>query len=197
MSVEETLRDANRLFLKKRFRDAITLYDAVLATNPKQVIALNNKGYSLGKLKDHERAILCYDEALQITPDDKTLLINKISSLRKTKRYEEAIKYCDQILEKNAKDAITLYHKERILHSSGDYKGAISCCDVILERHPGNGDVLFDKSTSLAMLDSADSSLDALDQAIRESFQFKIKARGHKAFAKLCDDPRFLQLVSD
>jgi hypothetical protein len=65
-----------------------------------------------------------------------------------------------------------------------------------LEGHPENGDVLFDKSASLAMLDSADHSLDALDKAVKTSPQFKIKAKNHKAFAKLYGDPRFLQIVS-
>ncbi|WKT57412.1 hypothetical protein QVH35_08410 [Candidatus Nitrosotenuis chungbukensis] len=51
MSVEEMLEDANRLFLKKKFHDALSMYDKVLAINPRQVVALNNKGYSLGKAK--------------------------------------------------------------------------------------------------------------------------------------------------
>ncbi|WKT57411.1 tetratricopeptide repeat protein [Candidatus Nitrosotenuis chungbukensis] len=151
----------------------------------------------MAKLKDHERAIRCYDEALQITPNDKTILINKASSLRKMKKYGEAINYCNQILEENPKDAIALYHKERILFSLGNYRDSVYCCDVILEGHSENGDVLFDKSASLAMLDSTEHALDTLREAVRVSRQFKIKAKNHKAFAKLYDNPRFLQLVSD
>ena len=89
-SLEKNLEDANQLFFKKRFREASLMYNKVLSIDPKHIVALNNKGYSLSKLKDHVNTISCYDIALQILPDDKTLLINKISSLRKMKEYEKA-----------------------------------------------------------------------------------------------------------
>ena len=67
---------------------------------------------------------------------------------------------------------------------------------MILENHPENGEVLFDKAASLAMLNNIDDSLDILAKAVGASQQFRIKAKGHKAFVKLYDNTRFLQLVS-
>ena len=83
MVVMGKIDDANELFLKKRFADAIKKYENVLQIEPDNLIALNNKGYTLSKLKKHSQALSCYDESLRKNPNDKTVLINKISTFRK------------------------------------------------------------------------------------------------------------------
>ena len=71
---------ANELFLNKKFEDAIFQYELILQDDPHNLLALNNKGYSLSKLKKFESAIECYDQSLRIKPDDKIVLVNKISA---------------------------------------------------------------------------------------------------------------------
>ena len=51
------LDHANNLFLEKKFQDAITKYAKFLESNPDNLIALNNMGYALSKLKKFESAI--------------------------------------------------------------------------------------------------------------------------------------------
>ena len=41
----------NELFLEKKFQEAIKKYDSILEKEPNNLTALNNKGYSLSKLK--------------------------------------------------------------------------------------------------------------------------------------------------
>ena len=77
---------ANELFLNNKFEDAIFQYELILQDDPHNLLALNNKGYSLSKLKKFEAAIKCYDQSLKIKPDDKIVLVNKISAYRKTGR---------------------------------------------------------------------------------------------------------------
>ena len=77
------LNEANKLFLKKHYRDAVTIYEKILKLDSTNINAINNKGYALSKSKDYKDAIDCYNEGLRIKPNDKTLLINKISALRK------------------------------------------------------------------------------------------------------------------
>ena len=43
--------EGNQLFLNKKFQECIRKYEIVLEREPKNLIALNNKGYSLSKLK--------------------------------------------------------------------------------------------------------------------------------------------------
>ena len=75
----EDIDIANRLFLSKKFTDALELYEKILKTDSKNLIALNNKGYTLTKLKRFEEALACYTSSLEIQSNDKTVQVNKIS----------------------------------------------------------------------------------------------------------------------
>ena len=46
------VEEGNELFLKKKFQESIKKYEIVLEHEPNNLIALNNKGYSLSKLKN-------------------------------------------------------------------------------------------------------------------------------------------------
>ena len=102
------LDEGNRLFLNGKYREAITCYDKILNTDPKNLSSLNNKGYALSKLKDFENAINCYNDALQISPDDVSVLINKISSLRKQGNFVTSLSICNEILNQNPRYKIAL-----------------------------------------------------------------------------------------
>ena len=62
--INSILDEGNRLFLKKKFIEAIQFYDRILTENSQNLSALNNKGYALSKLKEYEKAIECYNTAL-------------------------------------------------------------------------------------------------------------------------------------
>jgi len=89
--IMDEINEGNRLFLEKKFQDAIKKYNIILDKEPDNLIALNNKGYSLSKLKKYSDALVCYDKFLQINPNDKTVLINKISLFRKTGEFHKAV----------------------------------------------------------------------------------------------------------
>ena len=81
---------ANELFLNKKFEDAVLQYEKILQNDPQDLSALNNKGYTLSKLKRYEAAIECFNHSLQIKPDDKLVQVNIISVYRKTGRIDDA-----------------------------------------------------------------------------------------------------------
>ena len=80
-SIDGLIESANNLFLKKRFLDAIPIYEKILKIDPTNLNAVNNKGYALSKSKDYKNAIDCYNHGLKINPNDKSLIINKICLL--------------------------------------------------------------------------------------------------------------------
>ncbi|MGQ0606776.1 MAG: tetratricopeptide repeat protein [Candidatus Nitrosotenuis sp.] len=193
---ESTLRQANKLFLTKKYLDAIILYDQILKESPSNLDALNNKGYVLSKLKKYTEAILCYDAGLAIQPNEKTLLINKISSLRKIESYDTALHCCNQILKINPNDNTVLYHKERILLATENYLDAVQCCDRILSDYPENSEVLFDKAVALSKIGKDDEAISALRGAIRSDQKMKHRTKNHSAFLKYHTNQEFLRIVS-
>ena len=58
------LDQANDLFIKKKFDDAIRKYAQILKKEPENLIVLNNMGYALSKLKKFNAALECYDKSL-------------------------------------------------------------------------------------------------------------------------------------
>ena len=44
--IMDEINEGNRLFLEKKFQDAIKKYNIILDKEPDNLIALNNKGYS-------------------------------------------------------------------------------------------------------------------------------------------------------
>jgi len=194
---KEAIDDANRLFLAKKFSEACVIYDRILGEDPHNIAALNNKGYSLSKLKEYRAALACYDSALAISPGDKTLLTNKISSLRKMKRYEDALEYCNRILDSHPRDNITLYHKERILFSMERYLESAECCDAILESYQENEEVLFDKACALAKAGKTDTAIPILAKCATLNHSLKNKMKSHSAFSNISASREFLEIISE
>lgn len=52
-------------------------YDEILARNPNDITALNNKGVGLVGQMRYEKAMKCFDKALEIDPEDTTVIYNK------------------------------------------------------------------------------------------------------------------------
>ena len=84
----ELLNEANKLFLKKLFRDSLPIYDEILKSDPENIDVINNKGYALSKMKNYDEAILCYDKGLKINPTEKCLMVNnKNKTCKEIKAY--------------------------------------------------------------------------------------------------------------
>ena len=191
----ELLNEANKLFLKKLFRDSLPIYDEILKSETENIDVINNKGYALSKMKNYDEAILCYDKGLKINPTEKCLLINKISALRKKGKFDNALELCNLILKNDKSENVALYHKLRILYSMKKFTESINICDKLLGLYPNNGDVLFDKSCNYAALGETSSSMLNLKLAIGVSSKFKINAKKNNVFETLKEQEIFLELV--
>jgi tetratricopeptide (TPR) repeat protein len=67
----------------RKYEEAAECFGRVLAIDPNNVLALNNKGFSLFGLGKHKEAIEYYDKALSIDPNNITTLNNKKAAINK------------------------------------------------------------------------------------------------------------------
>ena len=195
-SIDGLIESANDLFLKKRFLDAIPIYEKILKIDPTNLNAVNNKGYALSKSKDYKNAIDCYNHGLKINPNDKSLIINKISALRKMRMFDEALQNCDLFLNENPNELTVLYHKLRILQMIEQFDESVDICNKILNVYPNNGEILFDKAVNLACLGKTPACLKSLKMSIQISNEFKIKAKNSSSFDGLEKNHQFLEIIS-
>lgn len=143
---------ASGKFRKGEYYKAIDYYDKALNLNPNYVIAWNDKGASLARLKKFDDALICYDKALEINPDFALSLINKSSIMNKFQRFEEAIVLYNKLLQldentikkgikgSNYKYPQVLYgilsNKGLSLNRLKKYDESILCYDEILKKNP-------------------------------------------------------------
>ena len=194
--IMKEIDEANNLFLEKKFQDAIKKYNIILDNEPDNLIALNNKGYSLSKLKKYSDALVCYDKFLQINPNDKTVLINKISLFRKTGEFHKAVGICDELLKNNPDELIALYHKLRILKKLDRFAESNTICMKLADIYPENGEVLYEMASNFLKLGDEEQFFNLLRKAVNALPNLKNKSKQNKEFEEFFRDERFLNIVS-
>jgi tetratricopeptide (TPR) repeat protein len=60
-----------------KFQKTLEYYDKLLAINPNDITALNNKGVELTSQRRYEKAIECFDKVLELDPEDSAALHNQ------------------------------------------------------------------------------------------------------------------------
>ena len=195
MVIMDDMAEANELFLKKKFHDAIEKYELILQSQPDNLLALNNKGYSFSKLRKYSEALSCYDESLQKNPADKTVLINKISLFRKTGEFQKALEICDKILENNSDETLVLYHKLRILKKLNRFSESNLICKKLLNSYPENGDIMFDMASNFLNMNDNENFLLTLQKAVNIIPNLKRKSKNNKEFKQFHNDKRFLKII--
>ena len=192
----DEINEGNRLFLEKKFQDAIKKYNIVLDKEPDNLIALNNKGYSLSKLKKYSDALVCYDKFLQINPNDKTVLINKISLFRKTGEFHKAVGICDELLKNNPDEIIALDHKLRILKKLDRFTESNTICMKLIEIYPESGEVLYEMASNFLKLGNIEQFFIYLQKAVNVLPNLKNKSKQNKEFEQFFTNERFVDIVS-
>ena len=194
--IMNNMDEANQLFFKKKFNDAIVKYEIILQSQPDNLIALNNKGYSFSKLKKYSEALSCYDKSLQKNPIDKTVLINKISLFRKIGEHDKALELCDKLLENDSNETLVLYHKLRILKKLNRFLESNIICKKLLNVYPENGDVMFDMACNFLNMNDNENFLLSLQKAVNIIPSLKNKSKNNKEFEKFFTNETFVDITS-
>ena len=82
----------------KRYQESIFIYDKELRINPKNTVALNNKGATLAKNKFNQEALECFEKVLEFDPNDAAAWHNKGVIFDNFKNHKKAIRYYDKAL---------------------------------------------------------------------------------------------------
>jgi len=113
----------------ERAEDALMFINKSLDITPKNIEALLNKGYILGKVDEIEESNKCYDEVLDIDPNNKFALNNKAINLRRLGVFEEALELADRSLRIDPNFINAIANKAEILKGLKKSKEALSFLD--------------------------------------------------------------------
>jgi len=122
----------------KRYEEAITSYDKVIAINPNHNWAWVLRGDALGELGRYEEAIASCDKAIAINPNYDWAWYRRGYSLRQLGRYEEAIASYDKAVTINPNHNWAWYQRGWSLRQLGRYEEAITSFDKAVAINPNH-----------------------------------------------------------
>ncbi len=111
----------NRELLRSlcRFEEALSCYETVLGSNPKEEKCLRGKAYALGALGRHEEALSMWESCLALQPGDREAVERRANCLRELKRFEEAIVVYDGLITSDPGNMRHLMAKSLVLFDMG------------------------------------------------------------------------------
>ena len=130
--IESLLKDGQTLLNLGNPKDALLLYDKILESNPKHVVALLKKGHILGNLGRYDHAILCYDKVLN-QENNLLALLNKGLAHHYVAQYKIAIECFNKVLVKNPQNPTTLYNKASSLIKSGKIQDGLKILSDVVK----------------------------------------------------------------
>jgi len=120
--INSLLDQANNLFLKKRFSEAISFYEEILHSEPDNISALNNIGYSFSKTKNYEKALSHSDAATHYSNGNITPILMKAYFEILTNKIEQAESTILEISKINSGEA----KSKQVENTLDVYKSLIS-----------------------------------------------------------------------
>ena len=162
----ELLARGDELLDAGSYEEAIIYYDAALAIDPSNLLALFNKALALDNLEEFDEAISYYNRVLVIDPTDIDALYNKGLALDNLGKPDEAISYYDAVLEIDPTDIDALYNKGLALDNLGKPDEAISYYNKVLALDPNDVDALYYKGFALDRLGKYSEAITYYDRVL-------------------------------
>jgi tetratricopeptide (TPR) repeat protein len=164
-NISKYLDEGNLFYRNEKYDDAIIQYDEIIG-DVNYLSALSNKGKSLIRLKQYDKAIELFNFVLEY---DCNFIhaINGMGDAHKYEReYKEAIKWYDKALKIDPNDVYALTGKGIVLNNSENYEKAIEWYDKALKIDPNDVHVLTNKGNSLANLEKNEEAIEWYDKAL-------------------------------
>lgn len=125
--------EAWSLFKKKKYKEALEIYDKAIELDKDDKDSYLHKGKSLGNLKRYEEAIKSFDNAIKLDASYEAAWIEKAAALNAIGRYEEALDAYDELIKLSGPDKNILNSKAMISYNMNEYEKALAIYDKALE----------------------------------------------------------------
>ena len=102
------INDGILLGRKKRYEEAIKLFDKAIKLNPNNSFAYSCKANSLSNLENYKKAIKYYEKSLALNSSDTYALNNKAICLVKLNKYQDALSCYDRAIQLSSKKVYNL-----------------------------------------------------------------------------------------
>lgn len=151
-------------------RDAIKIFDKLLAQDPSDAEALYLKAQVLSSMEDFAGAIKLFQEALQLVRHKPKfaadVLIDMGSTLLEINQLDDAEKCFNFAMQLKPGLAWVWVEKSRIAARRKNFQDSVECCDKAIALEPREPRAWNNKAFALLQLDRADDCIECANEAI-------------------------------
>ncbi len=119
---EARLHLAHSLHMRKKFDEALSLYDELLSHGWNNAVTLNNRGNTLLLMNRLEEAAESYRSALSLKPDLHDARVALATALQGMGKISEALAACDEALAISPENAEAHWNRALLLLLQGKYR---------------------------------------------------------------------------
>lgn len=120
----DVTREADALFMEGNYQAAIEAYNEYLATKPKDVKSLYNRGRAYEEIGQLSNARADFEKVLDIEPENVNGNLSMGKYWYNAKDFNKAIYYFDKVIEVDGRVSTAYLLKGRSLHQQGDFDEA-------------------------------------------------------------------------
>ena len=121
--IETLILNASHALSQNDLDSALSNYDQILKIDPKNTVALGNKGVVLANMQRYNESIPFFDQILKIDPNNVDALNNKAAALIKLGKYDDAALNFDKVLQIDPKNKVALSNKKIISFNNTKLSG--------------------------------------------------------------------------
>ncbi len=165
--IARAMQQAIALHQGGRVRDAISVYQQVLSTQPGNPDALHLLGLALRQQGDAHSAISYFKKAIAIQPGVAAMHSNLGNAYRDTGSHEQALQEYHKAVDLDSQHQNSWYNLGNVCRSLGKPEQAIEAYDRALSINPGDAEALHNKAIVLHDQQKLDAAIVDFQAAIR------------------------------
>lgn len=196
-SEEDFLRKGIELMSIKRYKEAISYFDAAIGVNSKYAEAFNYKGAAYIQLGDFKDALTCIESAIQIKPDYKDAYLNKGTALFSMAKFADALEEYSKTIKIDNNYAEGYFNIGSCYMMLPDSKKeAINSFTSAIMISPYYSAAYYNRACAYISIKEQDSCLKDLETAVQIDKSFKQMLKFDNDFAPLKENKRFKEIIA-
>ncbi|MFM6333707.1 MAG: tetratricopeptide repeat protein [Dolichospermum sp.] len=165
-SLNDYLKEAEKLFLEKRHEDALAIYEKIIKIQPENPENWLKRGIIFNRLNRYKDAIISYNQAIKINPEYHQAWCDIGVSCGKLGKHQEAFNCFDKAIKIQPNDGVAWVNRGLSLVELERYEDAITSFDKALEFQPSSPKIWHKRGYTLVRLGEDDQAIISFDKAL-------------------------------
>ena len=161
----DVTREADNLFRQGKYEEAIAAYDEYLATKPKDIKSLYNRGRAYEELGQLEKAKDDFIKVLNIDGDNLNANLSMGQYWYGKKDYNKALAFLDKVIVIDGRVSMAYLLKGRCYHQQGEFEEAKKNYDLAIEFDNENGEAFLYRGALKVALNQMKGACNDLNRA--------------------------------